>query len=46
MGDPDFIVLCGSCVQKCIAQPVNEQPVIRTKKDIKTLKRVKDTTTE
>ena len=31
MGDPEYIVLCGSCVQKCMAQPDVEQVEVKHK---------------
>jgi len=44
-GDPEYVVLCGNCVQKCLVQPIVEQPVEKPpKKDMIILQPIKRVT--
>ena len=44
MGDPEYIILCGDCVQMCLKQPVfaEAQKTKRISKTLKPIKRVSD----
>jgi len=47
MGDPEYVVLCGDCVQKCLVQPIFEEiekkpKVISDDKKLQPIKRVAD----